>query len=341
MVFILIFKIIDCVGPQSDMAGRASSCQGCPNQGKCASGELKGSDPNIERINESLSIVKRKIVVLSGKGGVGKSTISTQLSLALANWTKILALDVGSESANNINLESLEDTLEDEYVTQVGLLDIDLCGPSIPTMLGLSGKDMTQSSLGMVPCYYQDNLGVISIGFAIDREAPVIWRGPKKNGLIVQFLRDVYWGDQLDYLVIDTPPGTSDEHITIVNYLKSTLDGAIIVTTPQDVALSDVRREINFCKKTKIPILGIVENMSGFVCPNCTTESQIFRATSGGGKRLAEEYDIPFLGSIPLDPNVMKACETGKCVLTEHPNSATSKAIKQIVRNILSNWEEK
>uniref|UniRef100_A0A7S1KU35 Cytosolic Fe-S cluster assembly factor NUBP1 homolog n=1 Tax=Percolomonas cosmopolitus TaxID=63605 RepID=A0A7S1KU35_9EUKA len=325
----------ECVGPQSEQAGKASSCQGCPNASSCASGANKGPDPNIALINDTLSVVKRKIVVLSGKGGVGKSTVSTQLSMALANWEKI------QKNRTQEHAEDDDDDDDEEEVTQVGLLDVDLCGPSLPTMLGLTGKDMTRTNLGMVPCYYQDNLGVISIGFAIDKEAPVIWRGPKKNGLIVQFLRDVYWGDKLDYLVIDTPPGTSDEHLTIVNYLKQTLDGAVIVTTPQDVALTDVRREIDFCRKTKIPILGIVENMSGFVCPSCKTESQIFRATSGGGRALAKECGIPFLGAIPLDPQVMEACETGKCVLTEHPHSETSKAFKKIVENLLANWEEK
>lgn len=166
--------------------------------------------------------MKHKILVLSGKGGVGKSTVSAQLAFALANQGK-----------------------------QVGLLDIDICGPSIPTMLGLVGQEVHQSASGWSPVYVEDNLGVMSIGFMLPTtDDAVIWRGPRKNGLIKQFLTDVDWG-QLDYLIIDTPPGTSDEHISIVQYLKATnVDGAVIVTTPQEVAMADVRKEINFCKKT-------------------------------------------------------------------------------------------
>ena len=171
---------------------------------------------------DKLSQVKHKILVLSGKGGVGKSTVSAQLAFALANQGK-----------------------------QVGLLDIDICGPSIPTMLGLVGQEVHQSASGWSPVYVEDNLGVMSIGFMLPTtDDAVIWRGPRKNGLIKQFLTDVDWG-QLDYLIIDTPPGTSDEHISIVQYLKATnVDGAVIVTTPQEVAMADVRKEINFCKKT-------------------------------------------------------------------------------------------
>ena len=170
--------------------------------------------------------VKHKILVLSGKGGVGKSTFAAQLSFALAGLDK-----------------------------QIGLLDIDICGPSIPKMLGLEGQEIHQSNLGWSPVYVEDNLGVMSIGFMLpDPDEAVIWRGPRKNGLIKQFVKDVDWGD-LDYLVVDAPPGTSDEHISIMQYLKaSNVDGAIIVTTPQEVSLIDVRKEINFCKKVGIKV---------------------------------------------------------------------------------------
>jgi Mrp family chromosome partitioning ATPase len=315
-----------CVGPQSESAGKASSCEGCPNQSVCATGELQGPDPAIEQIKRAMSIVRHKFLILSGKGGVGKSTFSTQLTLALA---------LSDKQLQKIRLQQkpTEEDEDDENVTQVGILDIDLCGPSVPRMFGLEGQQLHQSNLGWSPAYYQDNVAVISIGFMLPNiDDPVIWRGPKKNGLIKQFLKDVYWGDTLDYLVIDSPPGTSDEHITIVQYLKNAgLDGAIIITTPQDVACIDVRREINFCKKVGIPILGLVENMSGFVCPKCTHESVIFRATSGGGERLARDYNIPFLGRLPLDPQVMQACETGKSILKECPSSPASKALLQLV----------
>lgn len=345
----------ECVGPQSEMAGKASSCAGCPNQSLCSSGATQGEDPAIEQIQQAMSIVKHKLLILSGKGGVGKSTFSTQLTLALGLSEKVLQRvrtaasssnnsSHSSNSNNNNNNHHMnnnnisddddeDDAFEDESPTQVGILDIDLCGPSVPRMFGLEGQQLHQSNLGWSPAYYQDNVAVISIGFMLPNlDDPVIWRGPKKNGLIKQFLRDVYWGDYLDYLVIDTPPGTSDEHITVVQYLKNAgLDGAVIITTPQDVSCIDVRREISFCKKVGIPILGLVENMSGFVCPKCSHESFIFRPTSGGGEKLAKDTDIPFLGKIPLDPQVMHACETGKSILKEYPSSPASRALLEIV----------
>jgi Mrp family chromosome partitioning ATPase len=318
------------------MAGKSTVCEGCPNQQICSSGELKKEDPDKYDINQAMNLIKHKIVVLSGKGGVGKSTFSSQLALALAlddsyiqQLRKLYNNNTQMEESNNMDVE-------DETATQVGVLDVDLCGPSIPRMFGLEGQTLHQSYLGWEPAYYQDNLAVVSIGFMLPNpDDAVIWRGPKKNGLIKQFLKDVYWGDTLDYLVIDTPPGTSDEHITIVQYLKDAgLDGAIVVTTPQDVACIDVRREINFCNKVGIPVLGVVENMSGFVCPKCTTQTSIFKATSGGGEALAKSFNIPFLGRIPLDPLVMQACETGKCILKEAPQSPTSKALFSIIEKV-------
>lgn len=210
-----------CVGPNSELAGKAPSCVGCPNQAACASGEAK-SDPALTVVQERMSLIKHKILVLSGKGGVGKSTFSAQLAFALAQQGK-----------------------------QVGLLDIDICGPSIPRMLGLVGHEVHQSASGWSPVYVEDNLGVMSIGFMLpSKDDAVIWRGPRKTGLIKQFLTDVVW-NELDYLIVDTPPGTSDEHISVVQYLKnSKIDGAIVVTTPQEVSMADVRKELNFCKKT-------------------------------------------------------------------------------------------
>ena len=185
--------------------------------------------------------MKHIIVVLSGKGGVGKSTFSSQLAFAL--------------SARNY---------------EVGLLDIDICGPSLPRMLGVRGETVHASASGMCPVYLTDNLALMSVGFLLNHEDDaVVWRGAHKSGMIKQFLRDVEWGD-LDYLVIDTPPGTSDEHLSIIRYLKGTnTDGAIIVTSPQEVALCAVRKEVNFCRKAGMKIIGVVENMSGFVCPCC------------------------------------------------------------------------
>lgn len=223
-----------CVGPTSEQAGKSSGCEGCPNQSACASGagaQLVAAVP--------LSEVRHKLLVLSGKGGVGKSTFSAQLAFSLASQG-----------------------------FQVGLLDIDICGPSIPRMLGLMGQEVHQSAMGWSPVYVNDNLGVMSIGFMLpNTDDAVIWRGPKKNGLIKQFLSDVNWGS-IDYLIIDTPPGTSDEHISIVQYLNSAhIDGAIVITTPQEISMADVRKELNFCRKTGVSVIGVVENMSRLSLP--------------------------------------------------------------------------
>ncbi|CAH1764740.1 11245_t:CDS:2 [Entrophospora sp. SA101] len=267
-----------CPGPTTQEAGKASACQGCPNRNICAT-TPKGPDP--------------------GKGGVGKSTFTSQLGFAFSS---------------NENI-------------QVGIMDIDVCGPSIPKIMGLEGEQIHQSLSGWSPVYVQENLGVMSIGFMLPNpDEAIIWRGPKKNGLIKQFLKDVDWGE-LDFLLIDTPPGTSDEHLSIVQYLKdSGIDGAIIITTPQEVALQDVRKEIDFCKKVKIPILGVVENMSGFICPNCKEESVIFAATTGGAKKMAEDNEIPFLG---------KSCDSGLSFLYEYPDSSASKAYLKIIEGTL------
>jgi Mrp family chromosome partitioning ATPase len=187
---------------------------------------------------------------------------------------------------------------------------------------------------GWQPVYVTGNLGVMSVGFMLENEdTAVVWRGPKKNGLIKQFLRDVEWGD-LDYLIVDTPPGTSDEHLSICQYLSSSVSGAIIVSTPQEISLLDVRKEINFCQKLKIPIIGVVENMSGFVCPNCKNESKIFKATSGGCKKMAEEMNIPFLGSIPIDPRLARACDEGKNFLSLYADSPTTECILSCVSKV-------
>ncbi|KAI8119899.1 hypothetical protein FF38_10845 [Lucilia cuprina] len=253
-----------------------------------------------------LDKVKHVILVLSGKGGVGKSTVSTQLALALR------------ESGH-----------------KVGLLDIDLCGPSVPYLLGLEGSDIYQCDEGWVPIYTDDSktLAVMSIGFLLkSRNDPVIWRGPKKTMMIKQFLNDVKW-DDLDYLIIDTPPGTSDEHITVMECLREVrCDGAIIVTTPQGVALDDVRKEITFCKKTGIQILGIVENMSGFVCPHCANCTNIF--SSEGGVELAKLAGVPHLGTVPIDPRVSILNGTTRSVLTELPESGTAATFRELVTKI-------
>ncbi|KAF7318000.1 Cytosolic Fe-S cluster assembly factor NBP35 [Mycena kentingensis (nom. inval.)] len=296
-----------CPGTESENAGKSDACNGCENQQICASGAPKLPDPSLPFIKQRMTNVKRKILVLSGKGGVGKSTFTAQLGWAFA----------------------ADDRL------QTGIMDVDICGPSIPTILGIASEQVHSSSSGWSPVYVQDNLGVMSVGFMLpsSRDA-VMWRGPKKNGLISQFLKDVDWGD-LDYLLVDTPPGTSDEHLSIVQFLKeSGIDGAVLITTPQEVALQDVRREIDFCRKVGIRILGLVENMSGFVCPSCKTESQIFKPSTGGGKRLAEETGIELLGCIPLDPRIGKSADYGVSFIDEYPDSPASIAYLDIIDRI-------
>ncbi|KAJ3273834.1 Cytosolic Fe-S cluster assembly factor nubp1 [Terramyces sp. JEL0728] len=293
-----------CPGPESEQAGMADSCAGCPNQQLCKDGPKE--DPSIPLITEKLKNVKHKILVLSGKGGVGKSTVSTNISFGL----------------------SLND--------QVGLMDLDICGPSLPKMTGLEGEQVHQSNSGWSPVYVNDNLSVMSIGFMLPNpDEAVIWKGPKKNGLIKQFLKDVDWGD-LDYLVIDTPPGTSDEHLSIVQYLKeSKIDGAVIVTTPQEISLQDVRKEINFIRKVGVPVIGVVENMAGFVCPKCTKESLIFAPSTGGAKKLCDEMRVPLLASVPIDPRIAKSCDLGQSIFEEYPDSPAVKAYDRIISQIV------
>ena len=211
-------------------------------------------------------------------------------------------------------------------------MDVDICGPSIPTVFGIASEQVHSSSSGWSPIYVSDNLSVMSVGFMLQsHKDAIMWRGPKKNGLISQFLKDVDWG-HLDYLIVDTPPGTSDEHLSIVQFLKeSGIDGAVLITTPQEVALQDVRREIDFCRKVGIRIIGLVENMSGLICPKCKTESQIFKPSTGGGRALANDTGIEFLGAVPLDPRIGKSADYGISFLDEYPDSPATTAYLQII----------
>lgn len=222
----------------------------------------------------------------------------------------------------------------------VGVMDTDICGPSIPKMMGVEAETIHVSSSGWSPVWVSDNLGVMSVQFMLpNRDDAVIWRGPKKNGLIKQFLKDVEWGE-LDYLVIDTPPGTSDEHLSVNSFLKeSGVDGAVLVTTPQEVSLLDVRKEIDFCRKAKIKVLGIVENMSGFVCPKCTHTSQVFKATTGGARALAKELGIEFLGAVPLDPRIGMACDYGESFFDNFPDSSACAALIEVVEKVKAKVE--
>lgn len=270
-------------------------------------------DPAVSDVKDRLANVKRKILVLSGKGGVGKSTVSAQLAFGFA--------------ARNMD---------------VGLLDVDICGPSIPRMLGLLGQDVHQSSEGWSPVYVDDHLAVMSIGFMLpNQDDAIIWRGPRKNGLIKQFLTDVNWG-ALDVMLIDTPPGTSDEHLSIVTYLQdSAVDGAIIVTTPQEVSLMDVRKEINFCRKVNLPVIGVVENMSGYACPKCGHEESVFAPSTGGAREMCKQMQVPFLGSVPLDGRVAAAGDSGQALSRLEPEGPVAKCIDKVIGAILKETENK
>ncbi|SCU94593.1 LAME_0F08086g1_1 [Lachancea meyersii CBS 8951] len=263
----------------------------------------------------ALRDVKHILLILSGKGGVGKSSVTTQVALALA----------GSGY-------------------KVGVLDIDLTGPSIPRMFGLERQSVYQSREGWIPVSkYEEGSGalkVMSLGFLLnDRGSSVVWRGPKKTAMIKQFIKDVVWGE-LDYLLIDTPPGTSDEHISIAEELRwANPDGSIIVTTPQNVATADVKKEINFCRKVNLDILGIVENMSGFVCPFCAECTNIF--SKGGGQKLSEELGIDFLGNVPIDPTFVELIEKQKTEGSNLVDLYQSQALFPVFQNIIASIQSK
>ena len=254
-----------------------------------------------------LQRIRHKIVVLSGKGGVGKSTVAVNLAMSLAMAGRT-----------------------------VGLLDIDLHGPSIPTMLKLADAQLDVVDGKLIPAGYEA-LKVISVGFLLERpEDAVIWRGPMKAGVIKQFVHDVEWGN-LDYLIVDCPPGTGDEPLSIVQTLGA-CDGAVIVTTPQDVALTDVRRSISFCRKVNLPVLGVVENMSGLVCPHCDQVVEVFK--TGGGEAMAREMGVPFLGRLPLDPNVVQAGDAGHPFVHRHGRTITADTMEQIALGVLATCEQ-
>ncbi|MCL5405562.1 MAG: Mrp/NBP35 family ATP-binding protein [Deltaproteobacteria bacterium] len=269
--------------------------------GQCSHGQQQQEEENA-RMQEQLSRIGHKLLVMSGKGGVGKSSVAAYLALSLAKSGR-----------------------------QVGLLDVDLHGPSIPRMLGLDGVFGFTPDKRMIPHAYNERLHVMSIDCLLeDRDSAVIWRGPVKHGVIKQFITDVAWGD-LDFLVIDSPPGTGDEPLSVIQTIPDAK--AIIVTTPQEIALADVRKSINFCKQVHMPILGLVENMSGFVCPHCNTETPLLGR--GGGARTALQMDIHFLGSMPFDPRMVEAADQGKPLLENPDGSPLLSALERVATEVL------
>jgi ATP-binding protein involved in chromosome partitioning len=252
-------------------------------------------------VKASLQKIKHKIMVMSGKGGVGKTSTAVNISLALA--------DLGH---------------------QVGLMDVDLHGPDVPRMLGIDGMPELMSNQKLSPMKYSENLRAMSIeSFIPNKDDAIIWRGPMKYSAIRQFIGDVDWGE-LDFLVIDSPPGTGDEPLTVAQIVSDAK--AVIVTTPQEIALADVRKSINFCKTVKMEIIGLVENMSGLHCPHCGEMIDLFG--SGGGERTAKQTGIHFLGKIPFDPNVVACGDSGACYQKVHADTAVSLAYAAVAQRL-------
>ncbi len=254
-------------------------------------------------VAKSLGNIKNKLLVMSGKGGVGKTSTSVNLSIALANKGY-----------------------------QVGIIDVDLHGPDVPRMLGLQGTPEVNQNRKLNPLRYSDNLKAISIEcFTPNKDDAIIWRGPLKFSAIKQFIGEVDWQD-LDFLIIDSPPGTGDEPLTVAQTISDAK--AVIVTTPQEVALADVRKSINFCKTVNMQIFGLLENMSGFSCPHCNEVINLFGA--GGGEKTARQMGIPFLGKIPFDPRMVTCGDSGACYQEVHAETEVTKAYAAIAESIAS-----
>lgn len=270
--------------------------------GNCSGEDCQGQPEDL-KLKKTLGRIKHKIVVLSGKGGVGKSTVAVNIAVGLSLAGK-----------------------------KVGLLDVDVHGPSVPRLLSLDDAKPHIGSEIIEPISWSKNLWVMSLGFMLpSKEDAVIWRGPVKMGLIKQFVQDVAWGD-LDYLIVDCPPGTGDEPLSALQTIGPEAH-AVIVTTPQGVAVDDVRRSVTFCKQVGNNILGIVENMSGFVCPDCGATHDIFN--SGGGEKLANEMGVNFLGRIPMNPEVVRSGDEGFPLIKTDHDSTTAQAVNAIVKPML------
>ena len=257
-----------------------------------------------QKLRTRMSKVKHKIAVISGKGGVGKSTVAVNLAVAFAMHG---------------------------YADRVGILDADVHGPSVPRMLGLAGQRLQLGPSGAFPQSGTLGIKVVSMDFLLpDENSPVIWRGPLKMTAIRQFLSDIVWGD-LDILLIDLPPGTGDEPLSIAQLLPE-MDGVVIVTIPSKISQVVVKKSVTFAKQLRMPIIGVIENMSGFICPHCGKKSDIFE--SGGGRKIAEELNIAFLGSIPIDQSICEDADRGEPFIVGQPDSAASKSFMEIVNKI-------
>lgn len=252
-------------------------------------------------VKSSLAKIKNKLIVMSGKGGVGKTSTSVSIAIALA-----------------------------KKGYQVGLMDVDLHGPDVPRMLGLKGTPDLSRNQKLNPLKYSDNLKVISVeSLTPNKDDAIIWRGPIKHSAISQFIGDVEWGN-LDFLIIDAPPGTGDEPLTVAQTISDAK--AIIVTTPQEVSLADVRKSISFCKTVKLEIFGLLENMSGCTCPHCGEKIELFG--SGGGEKTASEAGLRFLGKVPFDQNMVRCGDEGSSFQDEFKDSEVTGAFESIANNL-------
>ena len=255
-----------------------------------------------KELKKNISNIKNKFIIISGKGGVGKTTIAVNLAYSLA----MKGYDVG-------------------------VLDVDIHGPNICKMFGADNKRLTSTNSKINPIQILDNLKIVSTASLIETpDTPVIWRGPLKMKVISQFLRDVNWG-KLDYLIIDAPPGTGDEPLSVAQLIPD-LNGAVVVTTPQEVAVLDSRKSIQFAKKLNIPYIGVIENMSGFICPHCGKEINLFK--KGGGIKAAEELHVDFLGDIPFELDMVELSDNGKVFVKYKKNSIISKKVNKIAEEI-------
>ena len=284
---------------ENNSQGPDRSVSSVPSQGREKSPDQLEDEQALAR---RLSQIKHKMLVMSGKGGVGKSTVAVNLAFSLvrSGW-------------------------------KVGLLDVDIHGPNVPKMLGIEGERARGSGDVLMPVLHSPNLKVMSIGFLLRTASDaVIWRGPLKMRIIKQFLKDVEWGE-LDFLIIDAPPGTGDEPLSVCQLIEDA-DGALIVTTPQEVALTDVRKSITFCQQMKTPVLGVIENMSGFLCPHCGKRTDLFK--SGGGARVADEMQVPFLVTIPIVSTVVDAGDNGIPIVVAEPKGEVAKAFDAIVQKL-------
>jgi ATP-binding protein involved in chromosome partitioning len=250
------------------------------------------------KISRNLKRIKYKIIVMSGKGGVGKTTVAVNLAFSLSMRS-----------------------------TDVGLLDIDITGPNVPKMLGCEEHKISTENGMMQPVIVPPRIKIMSMAFLINRDQAVVWRGPMKMKAIAQFIKDVDWGD-LDFLVVDLPPGSGDEALSIAQQVPDA-DGVIIVTTPQDVSLLDAQKSISFARQLNVPIIGIVENMSGLICPHCHGEVDIYKR--GGGERLAKQFGVPYLGAVPFDPSIVKDGDAGVPFIMNHRESPSAKAFEHVV----------